>query len=247
MENNGHPLILARDGPVAIDPDIACKKFHNCSCRRLICCKELAVSERDWLSEAVRTAGIERTLKPGQSLFRQGSPTVGLYEVLSGKVRLARVDLSGREAVLYSASAGETIAEASLFSPTYHCDAIAATSTVVLLYPKAAILAEFQRNQKVAEAFMAMLARQIMNLRTSLEQHNIHSARDRVRHYLAANLGPDGLNVTLTGTLKDIAANLGLTHEALYRTLAKMQRDGEIQRLKGKIRLVKTAYDPGHT
>ena len=205
------------------------------------------MSERDWLPEAVRTAGVERILKPGQSLFRQGSQTVGLYEVLSGRVRLVRVDRSGREAVLYSASAGETIAEASLFSPTYHCDAIAATSTVVLLYPKATVLAEFQRNPKVAKAFMAMLARQVMNLRTSLERQNIHSARDRVRHYLTANVGRDGLSVTLEGTLKDIAADLGLTHEAFYRTLAKMQRDGEIQRLKGKIRLIKPPYDPGHT
>jgi CRP-like cAMP-binding protein len=205
------------------------------------------VSDRDWLPEAVRIAGIERTLETGQTLFRQGSRTVGLYEVLSGKVRLVRVDRSGRQAVLYSAATGETIAEASLFSPTYHCDAVAATSTVVRLYPKAAILAQFQHNRKVAEAFMTMLARQIMNLRTSLEQHNIHSARDRVRHYLAANRGPDGLSVRLPGTLKDIAANLGLTHETLYRTLAKMQKDGEIQRLKGKIRLVKPAYDPDHT
>jgi CRP-like cAMP-binding protein len=87
---------------------------------------------------------------------------------------------------------------------------------------------------------MAMLARQIMNLRTSLEQRNIHSARDRIRHYLAVNHAADGRSVLLTGTLKDLAANLGLTHESLYRTLAEMQEDGEIERLKGKIRLVKS-------
>jgi CRP-like cAMP-binding protein len=205
------------------------------------------VSERDWLPAAVRTAGVERTLMAGQTLFHQGSRTVGLYEVVNGKVRLARVDRSGREAVLHSASAGETIAEASLFSPTYHCDAIATTNAVVRLYPRAAILAEFQRHPKVAEAFMAMLARQIMNLRTSLEQRNIHSARDRIRHYLAVNLGPDGRSVLLPGTLKELAANLGLTHEALYRTLAEMQADGEVERSKGKIRLVDPPYDPDHT
>jgi CRP-like cAMP-binding protein len=198
------------------------------------------VSEPDWLPAAVRAARVERTFKAGQSLFRQGSRTVGLYEVVSGKVRLARVDRSGREAVLHSASAGETFAEASLFSPTYHCDAIATTNAMVRLYPKAAILAAFQRDPKAAAAFMAMLARQIMNLRTSLEQRNIHSARDRIRHYLAVNHAADGRSVLLTGTLKDLAANLGLTHESLYRTLAEMQEDGEIERLKGKIRLVKS-------
>jgi CRP/FNR family transcriptional regulator, dissimilatory nitrate respiration regulator len=205
------------------------------------------VSERDWLPTAVRTSGVERSLKAGESLFRQGSRTLGLYEVVSGRVRLARVDRSGREAVLHSASPGETIAEASLFSATYHCDAIATTNAVIRLYPKAAILAEFKRNPKAAEAFMAMLARQVMNLRTSLEQRNIHSARDRIRHYFTVNLGPDGRSVTLPGTLKDFAANLGLTHEALYRTLAKMQQDAEIQRHNGKIRLLKSPYDPDHT
>ena len=64
-----------------------------------------------------------------------------------------------------------------------------------------------------------MLARQVMTLRTRLEQRNIHSARDRVRHYLAINADPSGRTVVLSGTLKDMAAELGLTHEALYRTL----------------------------
>jgi CRP-like cAMP-binding protein len=194
----------------------------------------------------VRAAGIERSLKAGQTLFRQGSRTVGLYEVIEGKVRLARVDRSGREAVLHSASAGETIAEASLFSPTYHCDAIASTNARVRLYPKAALLAEFERNPRAAAAFMAMLARQVMSLRTSLERRNIHSARDRIRHYLSVNLGPDGRGVLLPGTLKDLASELGLTHESLYRTLAEMQKDGEVERLQGRIRLLKPPYDPDH-
>ncbi len=195
------------------------------------------MSERDWLPATMRGPGVKRTLKAGQSLFRQGSRTVGLYEILSGKVRLVRVDRSGREAILHSASAGETIAEASLFAPTYHCDAIATTSAVVRLYPKAMMLAEFQRNRKASEAFMAMLAHQIMNLRTSLEQRNIHSARDRIQHYLVVNVGSDGRTVTLGGTLKELAGELGLSHEALYRALAEMASDGEIERRRGMIRL----------
>ena len=205
------------------------------------------MSEHHWLPAVIRNMGVERTLSAGQTLFHQRSKTFGLYEVLSGRVRLVRVDRTGRETVLYSASAGETIAEASLFSPSYHCDAVAATHAEVRLYPKAAILAEFQRDPKVAAAFMAMLAQQVITLRTSLEQHNMHLARDRIRHYLAANVGPDGRSVMPKGTLKDIAADLGLTHEAFYRTLAKMQKDGEIKRLKGKIQLLKPGYDPDHT
>ena len=188
---------------------------------------------------------MERTLKAGQSLFRMGTRPAGLYEVVKGKIRLVRIDASGRESILYSAVAGNVIAEASLFSPVYHCDALASVSSVVRLYPKAAILAEFQRDPKAAQAFMAVLAREIMRLRTRLELSNIHSARDRVRHYLALNAAADG-QIVLPGTIKELAADLGLSHEALYRTLAAMQRDGEIERARGKITLARP-YDRDHT
>lgn len=193
----------------------------------------------DWLTRTIQAAGNERALKAGQALFRRGQRTAGFYEVIAGSVRLVRVDRAGRETALHTASAGETLAEASLFASVYHCDAIATTDAVVRLYPKVLMLGEFQRDPKAAQAFMAMLAHQVVNLRTRLEQRNIHSAHDRIWHYLALNTGADGHTVKVTGTLKNLAAELGLTHEALYRTLADMAAAGEIERLKGKIRLIR--------
>jgi CRP-like cAMP-binding protein len=191
----------------------------------------------DWLSRAVRAVAVDRKLKAGETLFRLGDKTGGLYEIVSGGVRLARVDRSGREIVLHVAGASETIAEASLFSPHYHCDAIANSEAVVRLYPKTAVLAAFDKEPKAAQAFAAMLARQVMDLRTRIEQRNIRSARERLRHYLSVNANAEGRAVALPGTLKDLAAELGLTHEALYRTLAALERAGEIKRAKGKILL----------
>jgi CRP-like cAMP-binding protein len=204
-----------------------------------------AKREPDWLPRSVRDAGVNRTLKPGEFLFRMDSRTVGLFEVVSGRVKLVRPEPSGRETILYTAGAGEIVAEASLFSAAYHCDAVATTQSVVRLYPKAVLLAVFDANPQVARAFMGKLAHEIMNLRTRLEQRNIHAARDRLRHYLRLHAGPDGNTVTLRGTLKDLAGELGLAHEALYRTLAAMEEDGEIERPKGAIRL-NPAYDPDH-
>ena len=184
----------------------------------------------EWVSSSVRGAAIERRLRPGQVLFHSGSKSNGLYEVVSGTVRLVRTDRNGREAVLQVACAGESLAEASLFSPTYHCDAIATTEAVVRLYPKTLLLAELQRDPEIAKSFAAILARQVMALRARLERRNIHSARDRVRHFLTVNVGADARTVVLPGTIKELAADLGLTHEALYRTLARMEADGEITR-----------------
>ena len=191
---------------------------------------------KDWLPAAARAAAIDRRLKAGAPLFRLGD---GMFEVISGSVRMTRVDRSGRETVLYVAGPGETVAEASLFSPVYHCDAIASTEAVVRVYPKAAVLAAFDKDPKAVQAFTATLARQVMGLRTRLAQRDIRSARERLCHFLALNAGADGRTVKLRGTVKDLAAELGLTHEALYRTLAALERAGEIRRTPGKITLTR--------
>ena len=194
-----------------------------------------ATSVDSWLPATVRAAAVDRKLIAGEALFRCGDKAEGLLEVITGHVQLKRVDRSGREVVLHVAGPGETLAEASLFSAQYHCDAIASTNAIVRVYPKREVLAAFDANPRAAQAFSATLAHQVMNLRTRIEQRNIRSAADRVRHFLALNVGADGRTVKLPGTLKDLAAELGLTHEALYRTLAKLERSGEIKRRGSKI------------
>jgi CRP-like cAMP-binding protein len=188
------------------------------------------MARKNWPAAFMNAVGVERSLKVGQHLFRYGDRTAGAYQVLSGRVRLARVDSSGREAVLYVANTGDTLAEASLFSQAYRCDAIASTKSVVRFFPKSALLAEFRRDPETAEVFMAMLAEQVMGLRARLEILNIRSARERVLTYLVLNVGADGRTVSRSGTVKDLAAYLGLTHETLYRTLAQMTSDKEIRR-----------------
>lgn len=194
---------------------------------------------REWLPAAALSAAIDHKLKAGEPLFRLGDKTVGLCEVITGRVRLVRVDHSGREIVLHVAGPGETLAEASLFSSHYHCDAIASNAAVVRVYPKREVLAAFAQSPKAAQAFSEMLAHQVMSLRTRIEQRNIRSARERVRHFLVLNVGPDRRTVEMRGTLKDLAAEIGLTHEALYRTLAVLERSGEIRRKGEKIVLSK--------
>src|SRR6478736_700837 len=132
--------------------------------------QDAPMAAREWLPATARLAAIDHKLKVGEPLFRLGDKTLGLCEVVAGRVRLARVDRSGREIVLHVAGPGETVAEASLFSPQYHCDAIANTDAIVRVYPKREVLAVFEKNSKAAQAFAETLAHQVMSLRTRLEQ-----------------------------------------------------------------------------
>jgi len=183
----------------------------------------------------------QRSLTRGEVLFRKGDATVGLFEIEQGQVRLTRTDQTGCEVVLHIAGPGGLIAEASLFSAVYHCDAVAVTDARVRLHPKDVLLAEFRRNPEALATFASRLAHEVMALRTCLELRNIRSARERVRNYLALHTGEDGRTITLRGTLKDLAAELGLTHEALYRTLGRLEVQGIITRTKSEIILTTPA------
>jgi CRP-like cAMP-binding protein len=199
---------------------------------------------KEWLPLAVRDSAIERKLDAGQVLFSVGDRAAGLYEVVSGRVKVTRIDSAGRELVLRVACAGDSFAEPSIFSPIYHTSAEAVTPALVRFYRKAVLLAELAHNPQFTQSFMTLLARKAADLVTRLERLNIHSARERVRHYLAA--GAEEGTIALHGTVKDLAAELGLTHEALYRTLSGMEAAGEIARLNGKIRLAKRFNDGAH-
>jgi CRP-like cAMP-binding protein len=204
------------------------------------------MNTKHWLSTSIQCSAIKRRLVAEQSLFREGQQSCALYEIVSGRVKLAQIDGTGREVVLGFACAGDTIGEASLFSGSYRCDATAVTQTVVRIYKKSDVLVELQGNPKVALGFMARLAHRVIELRTRLERQHMKSARDRVRHYLAAHADAEGRTVILPGTVKDLAAEIGLSHEALYRTLSALAADGQIARLKNMIKIADASYDRDH-
>lgn len=196
-------------------------------------------SSLDWLPAAIRDRSTARTLEPGETLFRQGDKAFAVFEVERGRMRLVRHTLDNRPVVLHTARRGELFAEAALFSRTYQCDAVAAIASRVRAYPKPALLAAFRGDPALGERFMALLAHQIHGLRARLEERNIRSARERVLHHLALVAGPDGRTMPLDGTLMDLAAEIGLTHEALYRALADLERNGFIARIPGGLALRK--------
>lgn len=123
-------------------------------------------------------------LSSGQFLFHQGEPAFAIFSVITGRVRLLRYGVNGNEVSLHIARAGESFAEAALFSEIYHCDAVADLACRIAVYSKPAILQILQNSPESALSFITLLTKQIQSLRTQLELRNILSARDRTLQYL---------------------------------------------------------------
>ena len=155
-------------------------------------------------------------------LFRRGDRPAAMYFVLSGEVRLARYSKAGGEIVLQRARRG-FLGEASLDQCAYHCDAVAAAQSRLLAIPLKA-LHDALAVPAFRKAWIGHLARELRRARAQVERLSLKTARERIIHFVETE-GDNG-SVELTQFKKDWAVELGLTHEALYRALARMERLG---------------------
>lgn len=160
----------------------------------------------------------------GEPLFHQGDPVAGPGFVEVGAVELVRNTAGGARVVLHRAGAGESFAEASLFSDRYHCDCRAVvTPTRVLLLSKDAILAAASGDPAFSVALLQRLTHQVQDLRRLREINAIGSARERV-HVALAEFGQQG-------TVAEFAGLVGLTPEATNRALSNLVQAGQARRL----------------
>jgi CRP-like cAMP-binding protein len=188
---------------------------------------------------SLEAASVVRDLAAGEILFHQGDRAAAIYKIESGRLRLIRRTVDDHLVILHTARRGEFFAEASLFAEAYHCDAIAAAPSRVRAYPKIGVMAALRTDPALAESFMARLSYQLQQLRTRMELRNIRSARDRVLQYLRLQAAGHSRSIAIEGQLQDIAAEIGMTREALYRALAALEAQGSITRTESAIVLKK--------
>lgn len=182
-------------------------------------------------------AGVRPTLRrvaAGEMLFRRGDPTFGIFYLAAGRLRMQRVTPDGGSVTLHVAGPGETFAEASLFAEHYQCDVVAETDSEVWVYAKNELAQRLRDDPESLWMFAAGLARGLHSLRQRYELKQIRSAPERVLQLVRLRCDDGGV-YRATGTLKDMAAELGLTHESLYRALAALERQGRITRAKGRL------------
>lgn len=164
----------------------------------------------------------------GDMVFRMGGLADGVYFLKTGAVRLNRYGPGGEEVSIHHATAGEFFAEASLLTERYHCSAIATRDSVVELLPSDKLRQLLKSDPQFALQWADILSRQLRRTRANVERLCLKGAEERLRHLLLTEgRGPSG-KLEIPGTAKELAAYLGLTHEALYRTISSMKKNGTL-------------------
>jgi CRP-like cAMP-binding protein len=144
---------------------------------------------------------------------------------------LQRTLSSGDTLTLNRAVSGGFFAEVSVFSATYHCDAICIEAGSVVKIAKAEIISTMQCNTAFSEGFTRLLAIQVQQYRAHIEMLAIPSAKERI--LAAVQVG------YFDSTVTELATRINLTHEACYRALRSLCAEGLMDRFgRGKYALL---------
>ncbi|MBX5132681.1 Crp/Fnr family transcriptional regulator [Rhizobium lentis] len=158
-----------------------------------------------------------RTFGAGRHIFSQGDGIGSLYLVESGLVHLVRYQADGNVAVLQRASPGLVLAEASVFSSVYHCDAVAITDVNATAVPTQLIRRALRSDPDFAEGWASYLSYQLQQTRKRAEIAGLKTVAARLESWLTWNEG----ELPSKGEWKALAGDIGVSPEALYRELSK--------------------------
>lgn len=163
----------------------------------------------------------------GDLLYRQGKKPTHMLYVTRGEVVLQRLGRQGDSVVLQRTRRG-FVGEASLDSARYHCDAIVTASGEVVAIPIESIKQALAADSAFASRWIAMLNQEVKRLRAQCERLSMRGVKERLLHLIETE-GGDG-RLPLGSGLKSMASELGVTHEALYRAVAELEKKGVLRR-----------------
>lgn len=167
----------------------------------------------------LKLSGSVRCLAVGEVLFHIGDSVKFMYLVQKGRMILRRQTASGTTLILQVTKPEAILAEASFYSSHYHCDSIAQLPSLVHVFSKTEFRAQLVENQRLSEVWARSLAMSMQEARYRAEIRTLRTVAERLEAWQST-----GRVVPEKGQWQDVAVEIGVTREALYRELARSRK-----------------------
>lgn len=155
------------------------------------------------------------TVVTGDVLFRRDDPVTSMLLVEDGTVALERPLADGGHLTLNVATGGALLAEASLFAPHYHCDAVVRVDGAVRSMSRDAFLDLLMTDPASMIDLLRRVTTETQALRSRVELLRLNRLSDRLDGWL------DLYGLPEKGGWRTVADAIGVTPAALYRELAR--------------------------
>lgn len=171
--------------------------------------------------------------KPGQIIFYQGNPCLGLYCIERGTVAIRKSDAAGNSVLVRLAHDGSTIGYRAYFGGgTYSGTAEALSECRICFIDRSAVRTMMDHNPAVGLSFLQHMATDLQDSEELRLQSSALPVRARVAHLLlvlkdkfGTAMDDGSLSIELPLSRQDIAAMIGTRPETISRVLKAMEED----------------------
>ncbi len=177
-----------------------------------------------------------RSYGRSEVLFSEGEPCAGLYVVVSGRVRIFKTSLSGREHVLALEGPGASIAELPVFDGgNYPASAAAVEDAEALFISRADLRAICLEHPEVSLKMLQVVGSRLRRLVGIIEELSFTTVRHRLISWLLRAARSEGrksgrgVTFSLSASHQDLASQIGTVRELVSRNLARLQAQSFIE------------------
>lgn len=179
---------------------------------------------------------VEKRYEKNSIIFFEGDDCEGYYLIVSGRVKIFKVNLSGKEHILHIFGTGEPFGEVPVFhGRPYPATAETLEPSVLLFFPSKSFLGLLHENPAIAINMLGLLSMRLRKFAAQIENLALKEVPARLAGYLLY-LSDEQKNeemVELDIAKGQLASLLGTIPETLSRIFSKMTDDGLIE-VKGK-------------
>jgi CRP/FNR family transcriptional regulator len=203
--------------------------------------------DADALTE-VAAAAQPRRVQAGDVLVVEGDPCQGLYVVIAGRVKVAKVSTEGREQIFLILGPGRTFNDVPVFdhgSNPANVEALEDGS--VALLPAAAMRALMRRHPAIAVAAVRVLASRLRTMTLMVEGLAFRNVTARVAKVIRDCAAGEQLLVEGVPhacahiTQQNLAALTGSVREVVQRALKTLESAGAIRLGRARIEVLDAA------
>jgi CRP-like cAMP-binding protein len=197
--------------------------------------KGLTQKDKEIISQH-HTLGI---FKKGDYLFKEGEKNRGLIFLASGKVKVFRDGVGGREQIIRMMSQLDFIGYPALFSDSnWSFSALSIENSVICTFEKNSLNSILKKNGIVAMKFLKLVSEELefsYNRTISLSQKHVRGRLTETLLLLCNEYGfePDGKTIGIALSREDIAHLSNMTTSNAIRTLSNLDSEGVLE-IKGR-------------
>jgi CRP/FNR family transcriptional regulator, polysaccharide utilization system transcription regulator len=173
--------------------------------------------------------------KKGQVIFYEGNQAYGLYCIFSGRVKLVKTGVDGRQQIVRIAGPGDLLGYRSLFAEEpYAATAEVLEDATICCIDRNAFFPLLAKNPQLSLNIIKKLAhelREAEDMATSIAHRSVRERMAELLLMLQSTYGKPvkaGIRIDIQLSREEMAEMIGITQETAIRLLSEFKKDGLI-------------------